>query len=67
MSIDWQNYPELAELVRRARAGERIVEESDIEADRREAREARNREASRLCHARRRARLKAAKSGRMGE
>ena len=67
MSIDWQNDPELADLVRRARAGERIVDDSDVEADRREARKARNREASRLCHARRRARLKAEKNGRMGE
>lgn len=67
MSIDWQNDPELAELVRRARAGERVVEDSDREADRREAQKARNREASRLCHARRRAQLKAVKNGRMGE
>lgn len=67
MSVDWQNDPELADLVRRARNGERIVEDSDREADRREAQKARNREASRLCRARRRARLKAAKSGRMGE
>lgn len=67
MSIDWKNDPELADLVRRARAGERIVDESDREADRREAQRARNREASRLCHARRRARLKAMKNGRMGE
>lgn len=47
MSIDWQNDPELADLVRRARNGERIVDDSDVEADRREARKARNREASR--------------------
>lgn len=67
MSIDWQSDPELADLVRRARNGERIVEDSDREADRREAQKVRNREASRLCHARRRARLKAAKNGRMGE
>ena len=40
MSIDWQNDPELADLVRRARNGERIVEDSDVEADRREARKA---------------------------
>lgn len=67
MSIDWQNDPELADLVRRARAGERIVDDSDVEADRRETRKERNREASRLCNARRRARLKAEKNGRMGE
>jgi hypothetical protein len=67
MSIDWQNDPELADLVRRARNGERIVEDSDREADRREAQKARNREASRLCHARRRARLKAMKNERMDE
>lgn len=67
MSIDWQSDPELADLVRRARNGERIVDDSDVEADRREARKAKNREASRLCHARRRARLKAAKNERMGE
>lgn len=67
MSIDWQSDPELADLVRRARNGERIVEDSDVDADRREARKARNREASRLCHARRRARLKAMKNERMGE
>lgn len=67
MSIDWKNDPELADLVRRARAGERIVDESDREADRREAQKAKNRESSRLCHARRRARLKAEKNGRMGE
>ena len=67
MSVDWQNDPELADLVRRARNGERIVEDSDREADRREAQRAKNREASRLCHARRRARLKAEKNGRMGE
>ncbi len=65
MSIDWQSDPELADLVRRARAGERVVEDSDREADRREARKARNREASRLCHARRRARLKAMRDGTM--
>lgn len=64
---DWQTDPALADFVRRARAGERVVEDSDVEADRREVRKARNREASRLCHARRRARLKAAKSERMGE
>lgn len=67
MSIDWQNDPELADLVRRARNGERVVDDSDVEADRREARKARNREASRLCHARRRARLKAMKNERMDE
>ena len=65
MSIDWQSDPELADLVRRARNGERIVDESDVEADRREARKARNREASRLCHARRHARLKAMRDGTM--
>lgn len=65
MSIDWQSDPELADLVRRARAGERIVEDSDVEADRREARKAKNREASRLCHAKRRARLKAMRDGTM--
>ena len=65
MSIDWQNDPELADLVRRARNGERIVDDSDVEADRREARKARNREASRLCHERRRARLKAMRDGTM--
>lgn len=65
MSIDWQSDPELADLVRRARAGERIVEDSDVDADRREARKAKNREASRLCHARRRARLKAMRDGTM--
>lgn len=65
MSIDWQSDPELADLVRRARAGERIVDESDREADRREARKAKNREASRLCHERRRARLKAMRDGTM--
>lgn len=65
MSIDWQSDPELADLVRRARAGERIVDEADREADRREARKARNREASRLCHERRRARLKAMRDGTM--
>ena len=67
MSIDWQTDPELADLVRRARNGERIVDESDREADRREAQKARIREGSRLCHARRRARLKAMKNERMGE
>jgi len=67
MSIDWQNDPELADLVRRARNGERVVDDSDVEADRREAQRAKNREASRLCHARRRARLRAAKNERMGE
>lgn len=67
MSIDWQNDPELADLVRRARNNEPIVEDSDIEADRLEARKAKNREASRLSHARRRARLKAMKNGRMDE
>lgn len=67
MSIDWQSDPELADLVRRARNGENIVEDSDREADRREARKARNREASRLSHAKRRARLKAMKNERMGE
>ena len=67
MSIDCQSDPEMADLVRRARNGERIVDESDREADRREAQKARNREASRLCHARRRARLKAMKNERMGE
>lgn len=67
MSIDWQSDPELADMVRRARAGERIVDDSDVEADRREAQRAKNREASRLCHARRRARLKAMKNERMGE
>lgn len=67
MSVDWRNDPELADLVRRARNGERIVEDSDVEADRREARRARRREASRLSSARRRARLKAEKNGRMGE
>ena len=66
MSVDWQNDPELADLVRRARNNEPIVDDSDIEADRLEARKARNRETSRLSHARRRARLKAMKSGRMG-
>ncbi|MBU9010057.1 hypothetical protein [Bifidobacterium adolescentis] len=65
MSIDWQSDPELADLVRRARNGERIVDDSDVEADRREARKARNREASRLCHERRRARLKAMRDGTM--
>lgn len=65
MSIDWQSDPELADMVRRARAGERIVEDSDREADRREAQRAKNREASRLCHARRRARLKAMRDGTM--
>lgn len=65
MSIDWQNDPELADLVRRARNGERVVDDSDVEADRREARKARNREASRLCHERRRARLKAMRDGTM--
>ncbi len=65
MSIDWQSDPELADLVRRARAGERIVDDSDREADRREARKAKNREASRLCHERRRARLKAMRDGTM--
>lgn len=65
MSIDWQNDPELADLVRRARNGERVVDDSDVEADRREARKAGNREASRLCHARRRARLKAMRDGTM--
>lgn len=65
MSIDWQSDPELADMVRRARAGERIVDDSDVEADRREAQRARNREASRLCHARRRARLKAMRDGTM--
>ena len=67
MSIDWQNDPELADMVRRARNNEPIVDDSDVEADRLEARKAKNREASRLCHARRRARLKAMKDGRMGE
>lgn len=67
MSIDWQNDPELADLVRRARNGERVVDDSDVEADLREAQRAKNREASRLCHARRRARLRAAKNERMGE
>lgn len=67
MSIDWQNDPELADMVRRARNNEPIVDDSDIEADRLEARKARNREASRLSHARRRARLKAMKNERMGE
>ncbi len=67
MSIDWQSDPELADLVRRARNGERVVEDSDREADRCEAQKARNREVSRLCHARRRARLKSMKNGRMGE
>lgn len=67
MSIDWQNDPELADLVRRARNGERVVDDSDVKADRREAQRAKNREASRLCHARRRARLRAAKNERMGE
>lgn len=67
MSVDWQNDPELADMVRRARNGERVVEDSDVEADRLEARKAKNREASRLCHARRRARLKAMKNERMGE
>ena len=65
MSIDWQSDPELADLVRRARNGQRIVDDSDVEADRREARKARNREASRLCHERRRARLKAMRDGTM--
>ncbi len=65
MSIDWQSDPELADLVRRARNGERVVDDSDVEADRREARKARNREASRLCHERRRARLKAMRDGTM--
>ena len=65
MSIDWQSDPELADLVRRARNGERIVDDSDVEADRREARKARNREASRLCHECRRARLKAMRDGTM--
>lgn len=65
MSIDWQSDPELADLVRRARNGERIVDDSDVEADRHEARKARNRETSRLCHARRRARLKAMRDGTM--
>ncbi|WP_419004409.1 hypothetical protein [Bifidobacterium pullorum] len=65
MSIDWQSDPELADMVRRARAGERIVDDSDVEADRREAQRAKNREASRLCHARRRARLKAMRDGTM--
>ena len=67
MSFDWQNDPELADLVRRARNGERVVDDSDVEADLREAQRAKNREASRLCHARRRARLRAAKNERMGE
>ena len=67
MSVDWQNDPELADMVRRARNNEPIVDDSDVEADRLEARKAKNREASRLCHARRRARLKAMKDGRMGE
>lgn len=67
MSIDWQNDPELADMVRRARNNEPIVDDSDVEADRLEARKAKNRETSRLCHARRRARLKAMKDGRMGE
>ena len=65
MSVDWQNDPELADMVRRARNNEPIVDGSDIEADRLEARKAKNREASRLSHARRRARLKAMKNGRM--
>lgn len=65
MSIDWQSDPELADMVRRARAGERIVDDSDVEADRREAQRAKNREASRLCHERRRARLKAMRDGTM--
>lgn len=65
MSIDWQSDPELADMVRRARAGERIVDDSDVEADRREAQRAKNREASRLCRARRRARLKAMRDGTM--
>ena len=63
---DWQTDPALADFVRRARAGERVVEDSDVDADRREARKAKNREASRLCHARRRARLKAAKNEKIG-
>lgn len=67
MSVDWQSDPELADMVRRARNGERVVEDSDIEADRLERRKAKNREASRLSHARRRARLKAMKDERMGE
>lgn len=67
MSVDWQNDPELADMVRRARNNEPIVDGSDIEADRLEARKAKNREASRLSHARRRARLKAMKNGRMDE
>ena len=67
MSIDWQSDPELADLVRRPSNGDSIVDELDREADRREAQKARNREASRLCHARRRARLKAMKNERMGE
>ena len=67
MSIDWKNDPELADMVRRARNNEPIVDDSDIEADRLEARKAKNREASRLSHARRRARLKAMKNGRMDE
>ena len=67
MSVDWQNDPELADMVRRARNNEPIVDDSDREADRCEARKAKNREASRMSHARRRARLKAMKDGRMGE
>lgn len=67
MSVDWQNDPELADMVRRARNNEPIVDGSDIEADRLEARKAKNREASRLSHARRRSRLKAMKNGRMDE
>lgn len=66
MSIDWNNDPALADFVRRCRAGERMVDEADREADRREAQKARDRECSRLSQARRRARLKAMKDGTMG-
>ena len=66
MGIEWESDPELADFVRRARLNEPVVDDSDREADRREEQKIRNREASRLSHARRRARLKAMKSGRMG-
>ncbi|MBW3081985.1 hypothetical protein [Bifidobacterium phasiani] len=63
MSIDWTTDPMLADFVRRCRQGERMVDETDLEADRREAQKARNRECSRLSHAKRRARLKAKENG----
>lgn len=61
MSIDWHTDPTLADFVHRARAGEHVIDQTDIEADKQEARKAKNREASRLSHQRKRRR------SRMGE